>query len=238
MNDQQRTFKVWASDQQVYGPISLQTLEVWAEERRIDGQTWVFSSDSQKWLHASKVEGLSELLNKESTTGAEATGIISHGHASEFVRADDLRSFDALVGMEKNDLETLISCCEVVTMCSGNHLCHKSDPADCMFFIIEGQLKIVMPSEIAEEEVLGHIFEGQFVGEMSIFSQGERSADVVAITNATLLKIDTTHLYAMIDNHPNLAARFLLSVGRTLTQRIVQMNDHQVQTKKADFIWR
>ncbi len=92
---------MWASDQQVYGPISLQTLEVWAEERRIDGQTWVFSSDSQKWLHASKVEGLSELLNKESTTGAEATGMISHGHASEFVRADDLRSFDALVGMEK-----------------------------------------------------------------------------------------------------------------------------------------
>jgi hypothetical protein len=238
MTDQQRTFKVWASDQQIYGPISLQTLEIWAEERRIDCQTWIFSSDTQKWMHANKVEGLSELLSRESAAVAEDTGMISHGHASEFVKADDLRSFDALVGMGKNDLDTLIRCCEVVTMCSGNHLCHKSDPADCMFFIIQGQLNAVIPSAVGEEEVLGQICEGQFVGEMSIFSQGERSADVVAITDATLLKIDITHLNAMIDKHPNLAARFLLSVGRNLTQRIIQMNDHQVARKKADFIWR
>jgi len=238
MSDQQATFKVWASDQQIYGPISLQTLLEWADEGRINAQTWVFSCDTRKWYTAGKMNTISNAFKDQLDQCAQINGVVSCGEAIDFIRPEQLRLFDALVGIEKDDLETLIKFCEVVTIRSGDFLCRKSEPADGMFLVVSGQLKVVITSMIGEQESLAQISEGQFVGELSIFLQGARSADVVASTHTTLLKVSAANLSLIIDTHPKLAAHFLLALGRTMSHRILAMNEQHIDNKKADFLWR
>ncbi|MDA7559809.1 hypothetical protein N8683_02845 [bacterium] len=43
---------------------------------------------------------------------AQINGMVSPGQANDFICPEQLRSFDALVGIEKDDLETLINFCE------------------------------------------------------------------------------------------------------------------------------
>ncbi|MBL6842015.1 MAG: Crp/Fnr family transcriptional regulator [Limisphaerales bacterium] len=238
MSDQQGNFKVWASDQQIYGPISLQILLEWAAEGRINAQTWVFCCDTRKWYTAGKMKTISNVFKDPLDQPAQINEMVSPGQANDFICSEQLRLFDALVGIEKDDLETLINFCEVVTIRRGDFLCRKSEPADGMFLVISGQLKVVNTSMIGKQELLAQISEGQFVGELSIFLQGGRSADVVASTHTTLLKLCAANLSLIIDTQPKLAAHFLLAVGRTMSQRILAMNTQHIDNKKAEFLWR
>src|SRR5437764_7352873 len=54
----QETYRVWASDNQVYGPIPLPTLVQWVQEARVFRDTWVYLEASQEWRPANKIDPL------------------------------------------------------------------------------------------------------------------------------------------------------------------------------------
>ena len=61
---------------------------------------------------------------------------------------------------------------------------------------------------------------GEFFGDISLFDHGPRSADVVANTNAVLLKVSATNFQRLSQEVPELATPFLTAVCKTLTARI------------------
>jgi CRP-like cAMP-binding protein len=74
---------------------------------------------------------------------------------------------------------------------------------------------------IAEEEtVLVTIGTGDFFGDMSLFDNGPRSADVVANMDSTLVRISAPNFYRLIREAPALATPFLQATARTLASRI------------------
>src|SRR6266571_5238840 len=66
----------------------------------------------------------------------------------------------------------------------GEVIFHKGDPGSSMFLIVEGQVKIVLPSDGGEEALLGVLDKGDFFGELSLIDGHPRSATIVA-TEAT-----------------------------------------------------
>ena len=71
-----------------------------------------------------------------------------------------------------------------------------------------------------KETILATFTAGEFFGDMALFDQGTRSADVVANVDSTLLKLSSASFERLVKEAPALATPFLQSAARTLAARI------------------
>ena len=62
----------------------------------------------------------------------------------------------------------------------GEVIFHKGDPGTSMFAIVDGQVKIVLPSDSGDEALLAVLDRGDIFGELSLIDGQPRSATVVA----------------------------------------------------------
>jgi CRP-like cAMP-binding protein len=88
-----------------------------------------------------------------------------------------------------------------------------------MFLILQGELRArVMVGD--KETILATFGPGDFFGDMSLFDQGPRSADVIANVDSTVLKISDVAFDRLTREAPALATPFLQATARTLAARI------------------
>jgi CRP-like cAMP-binding protein len=71
-----------------------------------------------------------------------------------------------------------------------------------------------------KETIIATLAPGECFGEMSLFDDAPRSADVVSNCDCVLLKIGCEAFAKMQREAPDLAAPFLLALGKTLAARI------------------
>ncbi len=71
----------------------------------------------------------------------------------------------------------------------GETIIHASEESDSMMFLLDGKLRVSLSSSDGKEYVLTHLSEGAFVGEIALLTGEDRSADVSAIEDSTLLVI-------------------------------------------------
>jgi CRP-like cAMP-binding protein len=63
-------------------------------------------------------------------------------------------------------------------------------PADAVFFIQEGKVKLTVVSKIGKEATLGMLSDGAFFGEGALAGQALRMGSATALTDCELLRID------------------------------------------------
>jgi len=63
-------------------------------------------------------------------------------------------------------------------------------PADAVFFIQEGKVRLTVVSKIGKEATLGMLSEGAFFGEGALAGQALRMGSATALTDCDLLRID------------------------------------------------
>jgi CRP-like cAMP-binding protein len=83
-----------------------------------------------------------------------------------------------------------------------------------------------------KETTLTTLTIGEFFGDISLFDHGPRSADVIANTDAIVLKISSTAFEKLAKEAPELAAPFLHAIGKTLTARIRADNKRYTDSVK------
>ena len=102
---------------------------------------------------------------------------------------------------------------------------HHDDPADSLFYIIEGQLAIVIedPDDGGREIILRYLNKGEFVGEMGLFMDpAKRSVSVRSRTPCDLAEISYRRLERLFDNELKPHTKDILyAIGRQLTDRLV-----------------
>src|SRR5438067_10168132 len=59
-NFTKETYRVWACDNQVYGPVTWPVLAQWAAEGRVLRDTWIFLEAGHEWRPAHKIPPLHE----------------------------------------------------------------------------------------------------------------------------------------------------------------------------------
>lgn len=92
----------------------------------------------------------------------------------------------------------------------------KGDPGDALYIITDGRVKIVTEDGSGEELILNQVGPGEYFGEMSLIDEQPRSAGVVALGHADMLKLDREEFMYVIASHPEIA----LDVMRTNTRRL------------------
>jgi len=107
----------------------------------------------------------------------------------------------------------------------------QGDEGDAMYLILEGELRARVA--VGDQEMILSTFgAGEFFGDMALFDNGPRSADVVANVDCTLLKISATAFDRLTREAPALATPFLQATARTLSSRIRTDNKKLGQMKQ------
>ena len=214
-------FRIWAVDNVVYGPVELPVLVNWVKEERVTAETWVFSERDGGWQKAAAVPELRMFFQGKAPIGA-AAGPLSPGpgpNAGAPLRPGVLRRVKIFAEFSDEQLEKFIRFMEVQPVRQWTEIVKQGQHGDAMYLVLEGELRVRLMIG-GKETTLVTLGAGEFFGEIALFDQGPRSADVVANKDSTLLMIADGAFQKLILQAPDLAAPFLLAMGRTLTARI------------------
>jgi len=105
---------------------------------------------------------------------------------------------------------------EITRLESGQVLFAEGDPADCMYVVKSGRLRIRSGSVVYED-----IGPGGIVGEMGLVERRQpRSATVYALSDAELIAIDDARFFSLVGATP----RFAVTVMQVLSRRLRAMD--------------
>ena len=223
------TYKIWAADNMIYGPIDFPTLRDWVSENRILADTWIHSERANAWYHAREIDALRSHLNV-------GQGLVQSVHGGA-IHAEELRQFSVFAGMSNELLEEFIGFGELYEALPGDTVIKKGEPGDAIFFILSGQVRVRLVIG-REDKTLNNIPAGQFFGEMAMFTQAPRSADVVAVDATRLMRVSNQAFLQLIKDVPSLAATFLFTMASIMAHRISETNSNFQKQVAGDFVWR
>jgi CRP-like cAMP-binding protein len=101
---------------------------------------------------------------------------------------------------------------------AGDAIFKKGDAGDSMFVVVTGEVDI-----IAEGKVVDHLTEGDLFGEMSLIDKQARSADAIASTDCSVVRIDEKRFLFMTDHTPRFALQVMRLIAARLRERLADL---------------
>jgi hypothetical protein len=209
-------FIVWGVDQTAYGPVELPTLVSWVKDERVTADTWIYTARNSSWLKAGTVPEL-QMFFRAKPEGASSG--VADMTTPRGIDARALRRIKILGAMTDAQLELFAQFVEVEKAPQWSVIVKQGDPGDSMYLILEGELRARV-NVLGQETILATLSAGDFFGDISLFDQGPRSADIVANADSLLVKISAEAFDSLVTEAPDIATHFLRAVGRTLSARI------------------
>jgi CRP-like cAMP-binding protein len=205
-------FFIWGIDDSPYGPVELPVLIDWISDERVLADTWVFARRDGSWRRAAEITGLQAYFSQTSIPDSAAA-------SGAGIAPGSLRRIKILSQLNDAQLDRLIEFMELHPVPQWMAVVKQGDAGDGMYLILQGELRArVMVGD--KETILATFGPGDFFGDMSLFDQGPRSADVIANVDSTVLKISDVAFDRLTREAPALATPFLQATARTLAARI------------------
>jgi CRP/FNR family transcriptional regulator, cyclic AMP receptor protein len=85
----------------------------------------------------------------------------------------------------------------------------QGDPADAVFYIREGKVKVSVINELGKEAVVAIHNRGDFFGEGCLLGQPLRLATVATMTECAIMRIDRTSMVRVLHDEPRFSERFM-----------------------------
>ena len=120
-----------------------------------------------------------------------------------------LASQELFARLTDRELDDLVQAVHVKEVTARDELCHKDDPGNQLFVIVQGMLKAQASSATGDDVVFSIMGPGEMFGELALFCGGRRTANVVAIENSQLMSIDRRDLFPFLRRHPDAAIKLL-----------------------------
>src|SRR5258705_1907052 len=93
----------------------------------------------------------------------------------------------------------------------------QGDPADCVFFIQEGKVKVAVVSQQGKEAVIAFLEAGDFIGEGCLTGRPRRISTARALLDSVITRVDRPTMVRMLREEPNLSELFTAHLlARTL----------------------
>src|ERR1700684_1527767 len=109
----------------------------------------------------------------------------------------------------KTFLSTVDSGRTVKTYRKKDKVFSQGDPADAVFYIQEGKVKVCVISERGKEAVVAIHGEGDFFGEGCLSGQPLRLATVAAMTECVVMRIDKAVMVRVLREQPKFSEKFM-----------------------------
>jgi hypothetical protein len=206
-------FIVWGIDQAAYGPIELPTLVTWVKDERVTADTWVYAGKTSSWQKAGQIPELQMFFRPKANGAAGSVQTVTG------IDPRALRRVKILANMTDDQLERFTHYMEAEQVPQWAEIVRQGDRGDTMYLILQGELRVRI-NVAGRETILTTLNTGEFFGDISLFDQGPRSADVVANSDSIVVKLSSDSFERLAQEAPDIATPFLLAIGKTLTARI------------------
>jgi len=206
------SYFIWGIDDSPYGPVVLSMLVDWINDGRVLADTWVFARSAGNWQKASEISELGNHFGPKNETVSETSSRAG-------LTPGSLRRIKILADLKDAQLSHLSDFMELQKVPQWSVLFNQGDAGDAMYLVLAGEMRARMMIG-GKETILATFEPGDFFGDMALFDNGPRSADVVANADSVLLKISTVNFNRLTREAPALATPFLQATARTLSARI------------------
>ena len=128
------------------------------------------------------------------------------------------------INLREQDLKHFLSHFQQRTYPKGEEIVGPGDPADTLYYVVEGSLVVSLEDETGQEVILSHLQPGEFLGEMGLFiEQSTRNALVRTRTESVLAEISYEEVCQII-NGPSSegSTALLIGIGVQLSERLLK----------------
>jgi SulP family sulfate permease len=134
--------------------------------------------------------------------------------------AVDLEHTSLARGLDPAELRLLQAELCLERVAAGAFLFRQGDPADAFYVTLQGEVDIRLPGS---QRRLVSFAPGTMIGEMAALTHGSRSADAVAETPLTVLRLSAEALERLRREQPALAAKLLNNIALHLAGRLREL---------------
>ena len=85
----------------------------------------------------------------------------------------------------------------------------QGDPADAVFYIRKGKVKVTVVSSQGKEAVVAILGADEFVGEGCLIGQSKRLSTAVAMTECVTMRVDTKEIRRVLQHEPTFSQMFV-----------------------------
>jgi CRP/FNR family transcriptional regulator, cyclic AMP receptor protein len=109
----------------------------------------------------------------------------------------------------KNFLSTVNGGRTITAYRKNDKIFSQGDPADAVFYIQAGQVKVCIISELGKEAVVALHGKGEFFGEGCLTGQPVRLGTVAAMTDSVIMRIDKGAIVKVLRDEPKFSETFM-----------------------------
>lgn len=133
-------------------------------------------------------------------------------------------------GLNRSETETIVASSTVRHLKQEESVFAEGAPADNAYLIMEGQMGV--RSHILEgrdkniplSPIIARLEQGEVFGEFGLIDDQPRSAEVVALCNATVLVLERNALHSIAQEQPTVGYRIMRNLAQVLINRMRQTN--------------
>ena len=137
----------------------------------------------------------------------------------------DLKKFLLFADFSQEEMEKVRSISRKAKISQGEIIFQEGKPGDTLMLLDLGTLKLSKKTPQGEDQELIQLGTGTYLGEMSFFDQGLRSASAVAMEHCQITVIPIPALRSLLDQNPSMAAKFYQRMAMGIAQRLRYMNE-------------
>lgn len=150
-----------------------------------------------------------------------------------------LNDVPLLSGLDRQGRSALLRRCPQRRKRRGAQVFGPDQPADALYVVLTGQVKVFKVSAKGDEQVLHHMGPGATFGEAAVLSGTNYPAFAEVLEDATLLVITRATLLSLISQNPELALGLLAGLSAKLhefARLIEQLSLKEVPARLADVL--
>ena len=130
--------------------------------------------------------------------------------------------------------ECFVSFCDAskkITVSKGEYLFHQGDPADAVYIVKSGTMKMVHLTESGDEIVIRIVASKQAIAENTLFtSHPTHLVSAIALEETHLCSLQRDAYEKIVLENPELATEIIRNLGDRLTNLHIQMAENTIQS--------
>lgn len=150
-----------------------------------------------------------------------------------------LQRVELFQGLSSQELETLSSSSSSRSFPKNTVVIHENDPADSLFIIETGKVKVYCSDKNGKEFIMNTQAEGDYFGELALLDDSTRSASVRTVEKSSFCIIFKDNFNRVLDEHPNIARKMIRNLAarvRKLTADVKSLALQDVYGRVANVL--
>lgn len=103
-----------------------------------------------------------------------------------------------------------------------------------LYAVLKGSVKVTVDNE-SEDSYICTLGTSEIFGEAGIFINAERTANVISLDQAIILKVTRENMLKFVQKHPNASNKIFMIMIYSLLQKLKEANRELAYERKTDF---